>query len=191
MNNTCPEIVEIRSQIEASLSRRMKTPSDFDFLSGAIWERVREYVSPTTLKRTWGYISGADTIRNSTLNILAKFAGYQEWDDFLVKLGETSDSNSAFATSNTVDARRLPIGGCIEVTWQPNRHCIFRHLGECRFEVEKAENTKLHVGDTFDAVFFVQGEPLYLDNLCQGSKKPVSYLCGNKKGLTTVRLLLR
>lgn len=189
MNNTYPEIVEIRSQIEASLSRRMKTPSDFDFLSGAIWERVREYVSPTTLKRTWGYISGADTIRNSTLNILAKFAGYQEWDDFLVKLGETSDSNSTFAASNVVDARRLALGDRIEVAWQPNRHCVFRHLGECRFEVEMAENSKLRVGDTFDAVFFSLGEPLYLDNLHQGSKAVGSYLCGNKKGLTKAVLI--
>lgn len=149
MNNTCPEIITIRGEIEKSLDRRMKTPSDFDFLSGAIWERVHEYISPTTLKRTWGYIGGADTIRNSTLNILAKFAGYRDWDDYLLKLGETSDSNSVFATSSTIDARTLAIGDCIEVAWQPNRRCIFRHLGECRFKIEKAENTKLHVGDTF------------------------------------------
>lgn len=191
MNNTYPEIVTIRGEIEKSLNRKMKSPSDFDFLSSAIWEHIHEYISATTLKRTWGYIGGADTIRHSTLNILAKFAGYREWDDFLAKLDETSDVNSAFAVSSTIDARKLTIGDCIEVAWQPNRHCVFRYLGACRFEVEKSENSKLFIGNTFDAVFFVLGEPLYLDNLCQGSKKPVSYLCGNKKGVTIVRLLLR
>lgn len=169
----------------------MKTPSDFDFLSGAIYERTREYISPTTLKRTWGYIDGVNTIRNSTLNILAKFAGHKDWDYFVAALNQPSMSNSVFCTNNNIDARKLAVGDCIKVTWQPNRHCVFRHLGECRFEVEKAENTKLRAGDTFEAIFFIQGEPLYLDNLCQGSKKPVSYLCGNKKGLTTVLLLTR
>lgn len=187
MNKDCPEIITIKAEIEASLERRIKTPPDFDFLSGAIWERVHEYISPTTLKRTWGYVGGSQTIRNSTLNILARFAGHREWDDFLTILNETSTENSAFATSHTIDARKLAVGACVEVAWQPNRHCVFRHLGGCRFEVEKSENSKLKPGDTFEAVFFIQDEPLYLDNLHQGAKKPTSYLCGNKKGLTMVK----
>ena len=75
MNNESVEIVELRKKIEESVGRVMHTPADFDFLSGAIWERIREYISPTTLKRTWGYLDGVKNIRFSTLETLARFAG--------------------------------------------------------------------------------------------------------------------
>ncbi len=52
MDKKSPEIVALRNIIEQSVEKVMKTPSDFDFLSGVIWERLHEYISPTTLKRT-------------------------------------------------------------------------------------------------------------------------------------------
>ena len=67
MQKTSPEISELKKRIEKSLKRKMKTPTDFIFLSGAVFERTRETMSPTTLKRLWGYIEGADQTRNSTL----------------------------------------------------------------------------------------------------------------------------
>lgn len=62
MNNESAEIIELKKKIEESVERVMHTPADFDFLSGAIWERIREYISPTTLKRTWGYLDGVKQI---------------------------------------------------------------------------------------------------------------------------------
>ena len=60
MQKTCPEISELKQQIEESVGRKMKTSNDFTFLSGAIWERVHENISTSTLKRLWGYVDGAD-----------------------------------------------------------------------------------------------------------------------------------
>ena len=37
MNKTSPEILELRKRIEDDVKRKMKTPADFIFLSGAIW----------------------------------------------------------------------------------------------------------------------------------------------------------
>ena len=76
MQKTSPEITELKKRIETSVKRKMKTPTDFIFLSGAVFERTRETMSPTTLKRLWGYIEGADQTRNSTLEILARFLGF-------------------------------------------------------------------------------------------------------------------
>lgn len=52
--------------IEDNLKRKMRTPNDFIFLVGAVWERTRQTISPTTLKRLWGYIDGADETRNNS-----------------------------------------------------------------------------------------------------------------------------
>lgn len=187
MNHQSPEIATLRQEIELSVKREMKSPADFDFLSDAIWERIHENISPTTLKRVWGYIGGSDSMRHSTISVLARFAGYTSWEDYMMSLAKRSDIESGVVFGDAVDARKLGANACIEVAWHPNRRCLFRHLSACRFEVVEAENSKLRVGDTFECIFFVKGEPLYLDNLIQEDRVPVSYVCGNKQGLSFVK----
>ena len=47
----------LREEIESLVGRKMKTPKDFDFLAEQIFEKIHETVSPTTLKRIWGYLA--------------------------------------------------------------------------------------------------------------------------------------
>lgn len=188
MNKTSPEILELRKRIEDDLKRRMKTPADFIFLSGAIWERTHETMSPTTLKRLWGYIDGADTTRNCTLNILSKFLGYNDWDEFLENINKDNGSN--FVKSKHIKTDDLNVGDCISVTWKPNRRCTFRYLGDQKFIVEKAENSKLKVGNTFSCGIFILGEPLYLNDLVQDKNAPVAFVVGNKDGLVELSVTL-
>lgn len=181
MKKTSPEIHELKKQVEKRLNRKMKTPSDFIFLSGVIWERTHETMSPTTLKRLWGYIDGADETRSSTLDILSRTLGFGDWDVFLKHLD--TGGNSSPVQSLHFYARDLAPGDRIFVSWKPDRRCIFRYLGDSRFIVEKAENSKLKEGNTFSASLFILGEPLYLSELVQGNNPPVAFVIGNKDGL--------
>ena len=79
MNKRAPEILCLRKDIESEVKRKIRTPYDFEFLVGVIWERMHENISPTTLKRLWGYIDGAETTRRSTLCLLSRFLGYEEF----------------------------------------------------------------------------------------------------------------
>ena len=97
MHKTSPEITELKKRIETSVKRKMKTPTDFIFLSGAVFERTRETMSPTTLKRLWGYIDGADQTRNSTLEILSRFLGFSNWDSFVAEIGKESGSDEVLS----------------------------------------------------------------------------------------------
>lgn len=47
MNKYAPEIASLRMDIEQSVKRKIRTPYDFEFLAGAIWERLHENISPT------------------------------------------------------------------------------------------------------------------------------------------------
>ena len=69
-------IARLREEIESVVGRKMKTPKDFDFLAGQIFDKLHENVSSTTLKRIWGYLSEPSTPRLSTLDILARFLDY-------------------------------------------------------------------------------------------------------------------
>lgn len=189
MNKNRPEIKELRNAIEISVERQIKTPSDFDFLSGAIFAKMHQNISPTTLKRLWGYIDGADNTRDSTLTMLAKFIGYKHWDDFVEKLNENGVNTSAEVTADCVRSCDLSENQTLEIGWQPNRRLLLSYTGENQFKVMEAENSKIKAGDTFTCSIFMLGEPLYIDNLVQGSHAPVKFVVGNKTGLTLLNLL--
>ena len=78
-------LAKLRELIEGVVERKMKTPKDFEFLSECIFEKFHERISPTTLKRLWGYLSETTTPRKSTLDILSMFVGYDNWKDFCKK----------------------------------------------------------------------------------------------------------
>lgn len=190
MNNESLEIVELRKKIEESVERVMHTPADFDFLSGAVWERIREYISPTTLKRTWGYLDGVKNIRFSTLETLARFAGFKSWDNYLAERRFAQEQNSAFVSAGVIEVAQLAEGDVVEVEWNPDRRVRFRHLGSSRFEVVESVNSHLDVGDTAAVMLFVPGEPLLLSELSHRGKTGLTYLCGGKGGLIHLNLAI-
>ena len=57
----------------------MQTPKDFDVLSDSIFEKTHQSISPTTLKRLWGYLQEPSIPRSSTLNLLAQYVGFDSW----------------------------------------------------------------------------------------------------------------
>ena len=188
MNKKSPEIVSLRQDIEKEVNRLIKTPYDFEFLAGVIWERLHEYISPTTLKRLWGYIDGADTTRRSTLCLLSRFLGYEDWEAYLEYLKQCEDDESETFQDKGVRSEELQPGQEVEVTWLPNRHCVFKYLGQNTYIVTQNSNSKLQVGGTFQAICVLEGHPMYLDNLLQEGRPATSYVAGSKKGLLTVRI---
>ena len=80
-------------------------------------------------------------------------------------------------------------GDLVEVTWLPNRRCIFRYEGNAHFLVVEAENAKLHIGDHFKTSCFIIDKPLYIDSLIRSAEPPTAYVAGAKNGLRTVKKL--
>ncbi len=188
MRKNSPEVIELRMRIEESIKRKVKTPADFDFLAGVVWERLHETISTSTLKRFWGYIDGADRTRESTLNQLSRCIGFESWDDFLLELKEEGEEESELCLYESIRSADLNIGEEIEVGWQPNRKCVFKYMGDDRFEVVSAENSKLQKGDMFTCSVFFKDEPMYADNVKRQSSRAVSYIAGSKSGLTLLRM---
>ncbi len=186
MNKNAPEILALRLDIERDLKHLIRTPYDFEFLAGVVWERLHENISPTTLKRLWGYIDGADTTRRTTLCLLSQFLGYPDWEAYLAELAQRTDVESEAFTGEGLNIEDLQVGDLVEVTWLPNRRCVFRYEGNAHFQVTEAENAKLHVGDRFETACFILGKPLYIDRLIRDDEPPTAYVAGAKNGLLRV-----
>lgn len=179
------DILILRNMVEESVSRKMKTPADFQFLTGIIQERCKETLGVTTLKRIWGYVDGYDTTRYSTLSVLARCVGFRDWDDFLENRNLTGESSSPLL-GRTLFPKEIPTEGRIRISWAPDRRVVLQHLGEGNFKVLESENSKLKPEDTFHCTCFIIGEPLYLDNFVRGDNAPTLFVVGNKGGLTDV-----
>lgn len=172
------------SDIEQSLGRKLLTPKDFQYLSDCLYRRLHVMVSTTTLKRIWGYLDDGVEPRPSTLGVLARFVGYRDWEDYCVRSLACSEQQSSPVMSRRLSvAAELQAGDVVRLLWQPDRVCEAEYLGELLFRVVDSANTRLQAGDTFECSLIVEGEPLYIDNLHQGSQPPVAYVCGKRSGV--------
>lgn len=189
MNKNAPEVIQLRKDVEARLGMRPATPADFETLIAQVWLHLHENIALSTLERLWGYIEGANNTRRSTLNILSRYVGSHDWDDYTARLLTEEHSSSNPFIADGIHTEDLQPGQKLEVTWLPNRRCVFRYLGDMRFEVLESSNSKLSAGDTFIATFFLIGQPLYIDHLVLTGHNTVSYVAGNNGGLQSVTLL--
>jgi hypothetical protein len=178
------QIEQLQTDIETALSMKLKTPKDFEYLRERLFARQHVVVSVTTLKRLWGYVREDVSPRLSTLNTLSQFIGYKDWNEY--------QNNSLLPKeqqSSPVLTRRLSVnsslftGDRLRIFWQPDRVCEVEYLGELKFIVLDSKNTRLKKDDTFECSIIIEGEPLYLDNLCQSGLSPVAYVCGKKSGV--------
>lgn len=78
--------------IEEKTGLHMEQNHEFTQLSEMIFTTLHEHISPSTLKRIWNYVKPMGVKpRTSTLNILARFLGFRNFEEFS-KLGGKFDS---------------------------------------------------------------------------------------------------
>ena len=184
--STSPEIIKLKQMVEDSIPRKIKTPADFVYLSGVIFERCGETISETTLKRIWGYIEGYDTTRFHTLSILARFVGYNDWDDFVKENVMDPNEQSEEIMQKCIYTKNLKEGDKLYFTWFPDRECLVEYLGDNVFKVLESKNSKVQKNDTFVTAFFIEGQPLYLDDLTRDGETYAMFVVGKNGGLKVV-----
>ena len=184
--NHSPEIKCLRSDLEQRVGQQLQSPADFQLLIQQIWEKNHAVLSLSTIKRLWGYVESNGAPRLSTLNTLAQFLGFTDWNAYLVALEQREGTESAMFTGEGIQTADLQAGDKIAVAWQPNRQCAFRYLGDNQFIVEESKNAKLQRGTIFSAARFMIGHPMYLDNILLADGTRTSYVAGKRNGLTSV-----
>lgn len=187
--NHSPEIQCLRSDLEQRVGQQLQSPADFQLLIQQIWEKQHAVLSLSTIKRLWGYVESNGEPRLSTLNTLAKFLDFADWNAYLVALEQRGGTESAMFTGEGIQTADLQAGDKVTVAWQPNRQCTFRYLGDNQFVVEESKNAKLQRGTTFSAARFMIGQPMYLDNILLADGTRTSYVAGKRNGLTSVTTL--
>ena len=186
-----PQVVVLLGKVEQHNGSKPTVHDEFVSLASIISQNTKEYISPTTLERVWGYSTrGYENISLRTLNVLCRYAGYNDWESFCEALKSDSPIESDLFDRESITTDDLRPGDVLVVGWPPNRICEIEYLGCNRFITLKALNAKLQAGDTFSCLAFQLGSPLYLENVTKadGETKAVRYGAGLRHGLTMLQL---
>ena len=190
MTDNNQNIMLLRTMVEETLAHRLKTSTDFAFLAGCIQGRLRQSISVSTLERIWGYVEGYQTIRESTLSLLAQFVGYPDWQTFVSDYCNVpSAQSSRRILAPTLEASDVPAAAMVAIEWNPGRRLLLCHEGEGRWRVVESEKSKLCVGDTFRCQRFTLNYPLYLADFRHADEPPSLFVVGNRGGLTRAEIV--
>ena len=174
----------LKQEVERTFGRQLTEARDFEQLSHLLLSHTRERLSPTTLKRFWGYLMNeAVQTRPHTLDVLARFVGYKSFEDFCAQAERLDEVQSGIKTEEKITAEGLRRGQRLIITWRPDRRIVVKHVGNSQFEIIEAEHTKLSIGDTFRCHLMIQHEPLYLDEVVHQGQPAMVYVAGQKDGV--------
>ena len=178
----------LKQEVERTFGRKLKEARDFEKLSDLLLSHTKERLSPTTLKRLWGYLKNEEVeTRPHTMDVLARLVGFHDYEEFCGQADRLDEAQSGILSGESITTEGMSRGQRLVITWRPDRRIMVRHLGDSHFEVVEAEHTKLCVGDTFRCHLMIQHEPLYLDDVVHLGQPAMVYVAGQRDGVT-VRL---
>lgn len=164
-------ISQLKKAVEVRFGHVPSGPADFGELSIAILKTTGERISSDTLSRIWGYKKGYSSVRQSTVRVLEQYAKANEESDFIHTIA--------------IHADECQKGDRVRIAWLPDRICVLNYLGDYRWRVEEAVNSKLHAGNTFSCRTIAQDYPLIVDHLHTEYANYEGYAI-SKNGLTLV-----
>ena len=126
--------------------------------------------------------------RVTTLDIIARYLGYESWRQYLSKDVSLIPQSSAFVRKNRyIKMYELPEGQCVKLTWDPGRILKVRHIGAGSYKVEESVNGKLRVGDLIQLAQIGKGLPLIALEVERRGMALGSYVAGMR--LTSIEML--
>lgn len=179
-----PEVHFLLSEIEVKYGRKILTTTHFESLSVDVERNTGDIVSASTLKRIWGYVNDKRVPRSSTLDILSRYIGKKNFSYFCEALKHDERFNSSFFSEKTIVSSDLSQGDEIVIGWNPNRVVNIKYEGNSSFVVTDSTNSKLEVGDIFEASNFILGYPLYIARIFRKGDYTPSFVAGSDAGLT-------
>ena len=182
------EIEELKLQVERKYGKVLGTSTDFYDFSLVMERLTGNHISPSTLKRMWGYVNDTHKPRRLTLDLLSRYLDYEDYQAFLRWLKTTTQYNSSFFSARQLISSEQATGTTIEIGWSPNRLVRLRYLGDSQYEVVKSENSKMKAGDKFMTGCFIMEQPLYLPYIEREGERTPPFIAGRNGGLTVIRI---
>ncbi|MDE6652220.1 MAG: hypothetical protein K2K08_07430 [Paramuribaculum sp.] len=175
-------LARLKKDIERHISRVLDSPTDYIYLSEKLQNEGHGYISPTTLKRVWGYISDKGeqyTPSSYTLKSLCNLIGFNDISEYCSR---PANIQSREYKGEYIETLSLPVDTKITILWQPNRKVLLRYVGDESFMVIENENSRLRIGDKVQCSSLTRYAPAFF-RVHRGGNKPFSYIAGSDQGI--------
>lgn len=178
---------KIRQMILEKFGSPLTYPQQCEALAMAIKEATGEALGTTTLKRMLGFVTGPASARRSSLDILARYLGYPDYNLLSADLGEDTDI-SDFSPVESIDSADLERGEQIRISYHPNRVLLLGYMGDNRYVVKESRGSKLLKGDRLIIAGFYVGFELIISDVERGGMHLGPYRAAKQGGLTDIEI---
>ncbi len=186
MNMTNKELIK---KIEKKFGRQLRYSQECEALVEAIYEETGERLGISTLKRIFGFVGHHVIPRASTMDIIAQYVGYPNYNLLLKDMGNDTEI-SAFTPVDEIVISKLSEGTQIQFTYHPNRLIVMTYLGNSNFIVNESINSKLQKGDTVKITHLVLGYELVVLDVSRDGISLGSYTAAKQGGLTSLEIIV-
>ena len=176
----------VKAEIERIYGNQLKYPADCHNLALCIRESLNETIGVTTLKRLFGFVSDVNEPRMMTLDILARYCGYRNYEEMKRKVAAEGDSD--FEKDPDIKVSALRPGSIVGFEYLPDRKVKLRFLGGSEFEVLACENGSLKEGDVITISSFVENSPLIANSVVRNGVDLGRYTAGKVSGISNLYL---
>ncbi len=184
-----PEILELLILVQQKYDKPLRTTTDFEEFSFHLARHSGIDLSPSTIKRLWGYVNDQHAPRLHTLDKLARYINYSDFDAFCAWLRTSTRYNSSFFSTSRLQADSLTAGTQVHIGWAPDRHLLLEYLGNNEFQVIEAHASKLLAGDRFPAPYIYKDFPLYLPWVEREGNRLSPFVAGRNGGITIMEII--
>lgn len=176
----------IKRDLSAKVGRPISTYSDFNYLYLQMKKKVSDPPSVSTLKRMWAYVSDSSSRSKSTLNSLARYLEYSDWEEYVESIG---GNDSGYFDNVVMMVSEYVPGTLVELKWNPDRVLVVEYVGDNMFRVVTSKNAKLHEKSVFHSSWFSIGLPMICTDVKLEGGSLGNYVAGYRSGLTSIKVI--
>ena len=174
-----PYITELLQQ---KARRELRLSSDCEYLALDIETVTGEHIGVNTLKRLLGFIDDEREPRPSTLDIIARYLDFENWD--LLKCFDDKSNSSFSADDDEIRVSDLVNGQHIQISYLPDRLIELEYCGDEQFLVRESQNSKLLIDDKLTISHIVKGYPLLVSHVWRVGADLGSFTAGKAQGIS-------
>lgn len=86
-------IEKLKSSVEKKFGQKITCQKDCKLLSISISESTKEYISPATIRRLFGFLQTNSNPSRVTFDILSRYIGFTDWEHFIASSHESIGDN--------------------------------------------------------------------------------------------------
>ena len=165
----------IQEKVEERFGKPIRYAKDCEILSVSIHAFTGEKISCSTVKRLFGLIESDNEPRLYTLDILAQYLGYINYDNLLQEFNP--NKNDLSQSIETIATKDLKVGDTIRIKYAPNRFLAANYLDDSIFKIVESNDPKI-----------LQDELLVFNNI--GRNLPLFASWRSAKGINAKNIVL-